>query len=790
MFSPKIFPFVFLLFCTWLELQGQDRWKLEGFVVDQENNPVEGVSIILNGNRVGETSDSTGYFSIMLEGEQAEIDFNHVNYQSRNITYQRSERVNLVRIEMVETINELEQVEIRGDRGNIRDQAGLTVISPREVQNFVTPFNEFNRILTTLPGVAGNNELSSAYSVRGGNFDENLVYVNDMPVYRPFLIRAGQQEGLSFVNPDLVGSIEFSAGGWQAKYGDKLSSNLNITYREPESFRGSVTAGLLGGSAHLEGIAGKRFNYLVGVRHKSSKYLLNTLETKGEYLPRFSDLQSYFNYKVGKNANATQIGMLMSYSRNRYQVVPSLRETEFGTLFSEILRFRVAFAGQELMEYDTYQGGIRIERGFGSKFNSLLIVSAVRTAEREYFDLEGGYRLCDVNKNIGNENFDQCLANRGIGSNYQFARNRLQALVGNIETRNELKLNSTNTLEFGAGYSLQDISDVIQEYSFLDSAGFVSIDEQVSASHDLVSNQFTGFVQNTTLIGQRHYLNAGIRINYFDFNQQLLVSPRLQYSYRPAEKSGIVLRTAFGLYQQPPFYREMRNRNGELVRVKAQQSLHFSSGIDQEFNIWGRPFRFTAEGYYKYLFDLNSYEIENVRIRYLANNEGEAYAFGADFRISGEFIPGAVSWFSLGLLKTRENISGDSRGYIRRPSDQWLNFAVNFEDHFPNDPSIRMNLALFLGSGLPFGPPGNLRYRNYFNGRMYRRVDIGFSKVIQIRKSESLLNSIWLGAEVLNLLGNNNIISYSWIRDNNNQQYAIPNALSARFLNIKIIANF
>ncbi|CAN5160450.1 TonB-dependent receptor [soil metagenome] len=770
---------------------------VQGKVTDETGIPIADVSVTVEGTPIGTITKPDGSFRIPVhELTNVILKFHHLEF--RDIFLQiRGGLTEEIEVVMERDTRLLEQVEVIGAKeANVREQVSIMRIDPKTARFLPTPFYEFNKILATMPGVTANNELSATYSVRGGNFDENLVYVNDIPIYRPFLIRAGQQEGLSFVNPDLVNEIEFSSGGWQPKYGDKLSSALNIYYRKPQKTAGSISAGLLGGSVHLETASkNKKISYLVGARHKSAQYLLNTLETKGEYLPRFTDLQSYINFDLsGKNKEpaTTELGMLFSYARNRYLVRPQNRETTFGTI-DRVLRLYVAFDGSEVMNYDSYQGGIKLSHVFNRKLRSFLIASGLITSETEYLDIEGGYRLCDVNNNPGSSGFNECLSIRGIGTNYTYARNKLQAKIFNVEKRSVWDINFRHRIEFGAGASQEGIDDRIREYTFIDSADYVHINGRLQTDININTYRLTSFLQHSILLPLNQTLTYGLRFNYWSFNNQFLVSPRLQYSIQPNWDRNIVFRAALGLYQQPPFYRELRDFEGRINHdLKAQSSVHAILGMDYDFMMWGRSFKLFTEGYYKYLYNVIPYDIDNVRIRYHANNEAVAYATGIDFRLSGEFIPGAESWFSLGLLTTREDLLNDDQGFIRRPSDQRINLGIFFQDHIPNDPTIRMNLNLLFGSGLPFGPPNNIVLRNSFRGRPYKRVDIGFSKLIPYGppRENSLLNTLWIGAEILNLLGTNNPISYTWIRDINDYQFGIPNSLSARFFNLKLITNF
>ena len=769
--------------------------QISGYITNKKGDPVENVQIILIGTDKGTTSSNTGFYELQLiEGAENQVIFKHIQYYPDTITVFPGQKPIERNIMLTEHIAVLDDINISGSRLNTREQVSLTKIDPMDAKRLTTPFGEFNKILATLPGVVSNNEFSSAYSVRGGNFDENLVYVNDIPVYRPFLIRAGQQEGLSFVNTDLVESVSFSSGGWEPKYGDKLSSVLNIQYKTPDTWEGSLTASLLNNAFHVEGTGkNKRAGFLLGGRYKNSRYLLNTLEVEGEYFPRFIDVQSYLHFDLNKDKpSKTTLGILTSVAQNRYQVIPEDRTSDFGT-FNQQLRLFVAFDGLELLRYDTYQGGAKLQHIFNNRFKTSLITGFMSTREREYFDVEAGYRLCDVDKNLDSETFDECVQNRGIGTIFQSARNQLDATVINLENRSEFIINSQQVLEFGVGYMHQEVSDYLNEYEFEDSVDFVEITENIKTENDINVNQYFLFAQHKVEFLNQHVLTYGLRTTFWDYSDQLLFSPRLQYAFPSQWNSSMMFKWAIGLYQQPPFYREFRDFQGNLNEdIEPQKSLHLIAGMEYDFFLWNRPFKITSEAYYKRLWDIIPYDVDNVRVRYYANNDAFGYATGLDFRMSGEFIRGTESWFSLGLLSTQEDVEGDDKGYIPRPSQQVLTASIFFQDHFPNNPSLRVSLAYTFGSGLPFGPPNSLSNRNQFPGKSYNRADVGFSKMIFFNENTRIkfLKSLWLGVEVLNLLGAENPISYFWVEDIFNNQYGVPNTLSARFLNAKLIAEF
>ncbi|MGI9545083.1 MAG: TonB-dependent receptor [Cyclobacteriaceae bacterium] len=785
---------VLFLFCI-CPLWGQVS-NISGIVSDQQGVPIAAVNVSLPDIRVGTSTDDEGKFSLRIsaQSQPLKIRFSHVSYETQEVVLDTFDGSG-VRISMIPKVELLDEVAIEAEENtDARVQVSVTKIDPKTARLLPSAFGDFNKVLATLPGVSSNNELSASYSVRGGNFDENLVYVNGMPIYRPFLIRAGQQEGLSFVNPDLVDNIQFSSGGWEAKYGDKLSSNLAINYKKPEGFAGSATLSLLGAAFHLEAAnKNQRINYLLGVRHKSSQYLLNTLETEGEYLPKFTDIQAYINFDLNKSTNSpkTNLELLFSYARNRYLVRPKNRITRFGTL-SRVFRLFVAFAGQEQLEYDTFQGGLKLNHYFNDRLSTHFILSGLFTREQENFDIEGGYRLCDVDNNISSSTFNGCAVTRGIGTNYGFARNSLEAQIGNLENQWVYSWHDNHLLEFGVGYSKEQIDDQLNEYAFTDSANFVSIDAPpLNTTIDLNSYRFNAYLQQRSFLGEVHSFTYGVRFNYWSFNGEWLISPRIQYAIQPKWHRDVVFKAAFGWYRQPPFYRELRDFNGVINdNLKAQSSVHSIVGLDYNFKIWGRNFKFITEAYYKDINRAIAYDVDNVRIRYYANNDTKAYATGIDFRVSGEFIPDAQSWFSLGLLQTREDLGFDDQGEIPRPTDQTVNLGIFFQDHIPNDPTLKVSLNLLYGSGLPFGPPNELSFRNAFEGDSYNRVDIGFSKLITFEDGKSPLKTLWLGVEVLNLLGARNTISYTWIKDVNNQQFGVPNTLSQRFFNLKAQARF
>ncbi|AKD04813.1 carboxypeptidase-like regulatory domain-containing protein [Pontibacter korlensis] len=788
--------------------------KLTGKVLNQHREPLELATVAIKGTSIGAQTNAAGDFVLAVPVEQElVVSVRYLGYKELDQTLKlRSGETRNLQFILEPDLQQLQTIDVRAKGNDTRERVSLTTLDSRDVKNLPSAFGDFNKILVTLPGVTSNNELSSTYSVRGGNYDENLVYVNNIEIYRPFLITAAQQEGLSFVNPDLVGDIQFSSGGWQPRYGDKLSSVLNIMYKQPTEFAASVSGGLTGGSVHLESASkNKRVSYLFGARHKNGQYILRGLQTDGKYNPIFSDAQAYVHIDLSKDTPSlgrTTIGILTSYAKNDFRVEPESQVTTFGTRNTP-LRLAIGFDGQEQMEYATYQAGINLTHRFTLNYTSELILSGVHSREREFRDVEAGYRLCDVGTN-GN-NFGECQQERGVGSEFNHARNVLLARMLAAELRNNWRLSQRSTLRFGVKINSENIEDKLVEYGFTDSADYVAQDYYLNSQLNLNTLRYSGYLQHTFELDSLKTITYGLRATYWEYNGELNISPRIQYSFITRHNPNLSFKTALGLYYQPPFYRELRNFEGELnPDLKAQRAIHAIVGSDYLFEAWGRDFKLTTEAYYKWMTNVIPYDLDNVRLRYYAKNNAKAYAAGFDVRVNGEFIPGAESWLSLGVLTTKENVEGDSlslynaqgkligkqeQGYIRRPTDQLLNVGVFFQDHLPDNPTVRMYLNLVYGSGLPFGPPRQPEYRNAFSGRSYKRVDIGFSKVIVVQsdlveRKKYGLESLWVGLEVLNLIDAKNRVSYNYVRDVSGVTYAVPNYLTGRRLNLRFVARF
>jgi len=713
-------------------------------------------------------------------------------------------------------------VRARAAGADQREQASLIQLDPQTAKVLPSPFGDFNAILKTLPGVVSNNELSSTYNVRGGNYDENLLYVNGFEVYRPFLVTQAQQEGLSFINPDLVQKVDFSTGGWQPKYGDKLSSVLDIQYKEPEKFAASATASLVGGAAHAEArSANGRVSYLAGVRYKNAQYVFNSLkQNQGQYNPTFYDGQAYVNIGLGKqdNMQKTTLGILGVVAHNDYRFVPVSGQVSFSTAVNQVARLNIYYDGRERMQYDTYQTGLDLKHNFHPGLQVEALASALATREFEFRDVEAAYTFADVNRDPNSPDFNQAVRQRNVGSSFNHSRNDLTARIytGELRARWNPGGDPTgpHTLRFGLKTGHESIHDQLDEYSFADSADYVpdARRTRLVADLSLESQRTQGYAQHSWQLDSLKTLTYGVRAHYWSVNQQLVISPRVQFAARDRRHPERSWKLAAGVYAQPPFYRELRDMQGQLnPELRAQKSLHFVVGRQVEVHLMDRPFRLNTEAYYKHLTDVVPYEIDNVRLRYAAKNNATAYAAGLETRLTGEFVKGVESWLSLGLLTTKENIAGDTvttynadgqrtgvqpLGWIRRPQDQRLTASIFFQDHLPDNPSVRGYVNLVYGTGLPFSPPGLPQYRG--DGaltRAYQRVDIGFSKVVALRSGTpkphlASLESLWLSLEILNILGANNVAGYSYLQDVNGRTYAVPSYLSQRVVNLRAIARF
>ena len=795
---------------------------LRGILLDELNTPIENANI--SANNVGTTSNSNGFYSLKIPAnKEVSVVFSHVSHKSVRVVFklkngQEFEFNPILKIE----VEQIETVVITGTKRS--DFEGVTTISPQIIRTIKGAQPGVENLLKTLAGVNISNELSTQYSVRGGNFDENLVYVNGIEVYRPFLVRSGQQEGLSFVNTDMVQDLQFSAGGFQAKYGDKLSSVLDITYRKPTEFGVRADFSLLGGSITAEGVSkNNKLSALVGLRYRDNTLLVDAKETQTNYEPQFLDAQTYLNYKISSKFDLSFLGNISS---NSYNYAPKTRQTNFGTLQNPIALL-VFYEGQEEDKYNTYFGALKGSYQVNENLSLQLITSSFHTTEQEYFDILAQYRLGEVNSNIGDENLGEVEFSEGIGGQINHARNDLDALITTVEHRGDFKKNK-NHFQWSIKYTNEDIRDRVVEWEVIDSAGFSinppNLDqfdnqpytpntgplapyENTRARNATTVERLQAFAQwskRSTLGSNEVFYNFGVRTHQWNVSgqninskQQLVFSPRAQFSIKPNGKKDMLYRLSGGMYYQPPFYRELRDVNGAVnSNVKAQRSVHIVAGHEYSFQLWNRPFKLISEAYYKQLSNVNPYTVENVRIRYAANNDAKAYAYGLDVRLNGEFVAGTESWFSFGYLKTEEAIEG--RNFIARPMDQRLKFGILFQDYVPKLPNMKMYLNLVYNTGVPGGSPSYADVYSYQNRLPdYKRADIGMSYGIISAKNrvksgwKKYFKELAVGIEIYNIFDVQNSITNTWVRDvYSKRQYSIPNYLTPRVFNVRLNMRF
>ena len=817
----KTLHLIVVLFITTSALFAQQA-TIRGVLLDETNNPIPGANVTYNTE--GTLTDFNGYYLLEIpSNENISIRYSYVGYKDTQLTINLKPNSDFEFNPVMDvSIEQIGAVELSAKRN--KRVTGIVSISPEAIRKIPGANAGVENLLKSLPGVNGNNELSTQYAVRGGNYDENLVYVNEIEVYRPFLIRSGQQEGLSFVNSDLTSNVDFSAGGFQAKYGDKLSSVLDITYRKPTNLGASLDLSLLGASAAVEGISNDgKLTAIVGLRYRNNSLFVNSKQTETNFKPVFADAQTYLTYKFN---NKFELGFLGNLSVNDYSYQPLTRQTNFGTL-TDPVALLVFYEGQEQDRYDTYFGALKGTYVFSENYTAKVIASLYQTQEQEHYDIFAQYRLGEVNTNIGDENLGEVEFTEGIGGQLTHARNDLDALIFNLEHKGNIKLEENN-LEYGLKYTHEDIRDRVQEYEIIDSAGFsirpplpdfingqpyspytspIVPYTNIRATNDVQIDRISGYVQYSRqfeLENSQIWINGGVRAHNWNVSgkgisntSQTVFSPRAQVTMKPKWEMDMLFRLSGGVYHQPPFYRELRDSTGTVrPEVKAQQSVHLVLGNDYSFNLWERPFTLNSEVYYKKLTNVNPYTLENVRIRYRARNNAVAYAYGLDVRMEGEFIPGTESWISFGYLKTEENI--EDRGNISRPTDQRLKFAILVQDYVKVIPNLKGYLNLTYNTGLPGGSPSYADPYDY-QTRLpdYKRADVGVSYLLVgegNRREKGWLSAfkeLTIGAEIFNIFDVQNSITNTFVRDAYTKvQYSIPNFLTPRVFNLRTTMKF
>lgn len=772
--------------------------RVSGIVYNEEKLPLSHVTVIVLGQAQSTVTDEFGVYTIYSKSRTFSIKYSLLGYLPKTIKFNEHSgaRINQ-QVNLAANINELEQVNITDKQNQL---SNTTTINIADVASMPMVSGNFETMLKTLPGVSTNNELSAQYSVRGGNFDENLIYINDIEINRPVLIRNGQQEGLSFINAELVSKAKFSAGGFEARYGDKLSSVLDIRYDKPDSNQTILSTSFLNTSLTAKRVF-KRSFFLAGLRYKNNSSVLTTQDEKGSYSPNFADAQLMYQYDFSPKFNINVLGNL---NLGRFKLLPTNRETQFGTL-NTTLRLDVDYTGEEIDDYQTF--GTAVTATYVPKPNLVikLINSYFNTTEREQFDILSNYVFDESGEGFSGNSGQS----RRIGSYYNYGNNNLNTWVFATEVKIDQNFNN-HVFSWGLKLDQSHYADHLNEYNYADSSGMTStnvnsirLQNVVKAENDLSIKNYSAYIQDSYSLSNYAELQLGTRATYNTLSGQLMISPRMLIAYRPNSNNKI-LRFAAGVYKQPPSYRTIRDFSGILnTSQKAQSSYNTSFGYDYAFDAFGTRLKFTSEAYFKYSDRLIPYKIDNLRIRYLANEVSKGYAYGADFSIGGEFVKDLISYFRMSVMQASEDIIGDSYiqngqviypGYMKRPTDQRLNFNIFFQDRLLNSPTYKVHLNAMYGSRLPIGPPQTPKYLDKFFIPSYKRVDIGFSKDflddVAIHKPKFLdqnFSSVILFFEIFNMLNINNTASYLWLNDVNKVQYAIPNYLTGRQFNLKLI---
>ncbi|MEA4976283.1 MAG: carboxypeptidase-like regulatory domain-containing protein [Paludibacter sp.] len=819
--------FIYLLLTIFLSpILAQSKLRVFGYVIDNNNRGIELANVYFDKTTIGTTTNQNGYYELSTSvKDSVMIVFSMLGYETIRHTLYPKQAVMQISVELRPTSTQIQDLDVIAQR---RQTSTMDYLDPLKSKLMPNISGNFESILITFAGVTSNNELSSQYNVRGGNFDENIVYVNGIEVYRPLLVRAGQQEGLSFINNDMVQKVGFSSGAFNAEYGDKMSSVLDIEYKKPAEFESSVSMSLLGATAYV-GTSKNKFTQLHGIRYKTSAYLLGSLDTQGEYNPSFIDYQGYFTYKLSEKSEMTFLG---NFSQNIFNFVPTTRETNFGT-YNMGRKLTIFFEGQEKDIFRTAFGALSYHYHPQQNIKLSLTSSAFQTDENENFDILSEYHLGEVKMDLKEENREG--ATLGIGKYHEHARNILNATVVNIGHTGEFN-GISHKLKWGANLQREIIADQISEWEWRDSVGYslpyddesVNLYYNMKAANTLTSWRTTAFLQDTYKWrgdAGSFTLTGGVRAHYWTFNKELLVSPRVSLAFIPAWEKDFSFRLGTGLYYQAPFYKEIRDTVSDALGnvnialnedIRAQRSVQLVLGGDHYFRAFGRPFKFTTEAYLKLADRVITYDVDNVQITYSGYNNAKAYTAGIDFKLFGELVPGTDSWINFSLMNSKEDIIGDSYlqhtydenrnitssamvwpSWISRPNEQRYAFSMMFQDYLPNNPNYKLQLKFIYSDGMPYGPPRNNLYRGVLRAPAYKRVDIGASRIL-VSGKDALMNkkwmkglqSIWLNLEVFNLMDFKNVNSYYWVTDIYGQQLAVPNYLTGRQFNVKLIVDF
>lgn len=792
----RIKTIIFQIICLLVTVTASAQtFTLQGRVTDENNDPIEFASVsCLKQGKMTMTSLKGEYSMQLHSADSVVIKFSMIGYKAKTRVLRRPRGKQTLQIVLHSDDNQLSEVTVTGKKIETGQMENISKDNLKALPS--ASGNAVEELIQSQAGVSTHSELSSQYNVRGGSFDENSVYIDNVEIYRPFLVRSGQQEGISVINPDMVEKISFSTGGYEARYGDKMSSALNITYRKPKKFEATASASMLGASAFV-GVSNKKVSWSNGFRYKTTKHLLGSMDTKGEYSPTFIDYQTYLTYTPNKR---WEIKLLGNISDNHYNFTPDDRETKFGTM-ENVKAFKVYFDGQEKDVFRTFFGAVGITRHFGEKTSLSLIASAFNTREQEKYDIQGQYWLTQT----------ETSENLGVGTYFQHARNYLKAHVESAKLLFKTKYKK-HDIEGAFTFKKEKITENSVEYEMRDSSNYsiphtgkdLYMIYSMRAKNVLDANRIEAYVQDAFRFTSNnektlYTLNYGVRLSHWSYTKETIVSPRVSLGIIPAFNENVTMRFATGLYYQAPFFKELRDtttQNGITYaslnsKAKSQRSIHFIAGFDYRFRMNNRSFKFTAEVYYKALGNLVPYSVNNVKVVYYGNNESSGHAAGIDLKLYGEFVPGTDSWLSLSLMNTSMKLNGKS---IPLPTDQRYAINLFFTDYFPGTDRWKMSLKLALADGLPFSAPHQELESNVFRAPAYKRADIGLNYRLVNNEGKQRkhiqLRNVWLGAECLNLFGINNVNSYYWITDVTGGQYAVPNYLTGRQINFRVTVDF
>ena len=826
--------FLTLLLIPFFSLSQKNTATIKGVVIDEDDKPIAAVTVQLLNKSKATKADSVGNFVFQISSKRlVAVVFSAIGYHNlQKNFFLNTDEIETVTIKLKRDAKQLLDVTVKSESER-RNSGAVTIDASKNLLN-PSPNNSIESLLKFFVG--SNSELTSQYSVRGGSYDENLIYVNDFEVYRPYLVRNGQQEGLSFINPELTSNVKFFVGGFQAKYGDKMSSVLDITYKKPKQFGGSAYIGILEQGLHLEGISkNNKFTYLVGVRNRSNRNLLSNQQTKGNYIPSSSDIQTVLNYTINDKWN---VELFANTSSTKFTLIPEeakLTVSVFTPVFSANLGLDIFFDGQEKDAYSTKFVGLSVNHQPKKNIKYKYLISAFNNKESENVDITGSYLF-------GERDFDKSQATFGLITNplgagvfQNFSRNKLDITILNATLKAYID-GKKHKLQMGVGVDEQFINDKLNEWEYNDSAGYslpynpsvLQLNKVLKGSSDLQVTRFNGYIQDNIILKDSNdfVINAGVRYNYNTLNNQLLISPRLGISFKPKNwKKNVIIKASAGVYSQPPFYREMRKPDGTLnTNLKAQQSLQFSAGFDYNFKLMNRPARITTEAYYKSITNAVPYDLDNVRVRYFGENSAKAYSYGLETRLYAEVVKDAESWLSIGIMKSKELIDNfsyknyydaagkqvaasspnikdsttNSVGWIRRPTDRMLTVGLFYQDYLSTNKNIKVYFSGIYGSNLPYNISGSVKYRNALVIEPYLRIDMGFAAQLldgskQQRRSHSPFRnfqSIWASLELFNVIDRQNVISFLLIKDFQNNTFAIPNRLTPRMVNLKLVVKW